>query len=78
MDLHICQIKDNQHYLTEEELTAATAVGPAATAAGLTYSTRLESSSETYLKKRHLVKQLRDQPFNQKVFFIAEVGPGIA
>jgi hypothetical protein len=58
MDLHICQIKDNQHYLTEEELTAATAVGPAATAAGLTYSTRLESSSETYLKKRQLVKLL--------------------
>jgi hypothetical protein len=58
MDLHICQIKDNQHYLTEEELTAATAVGPAATAAGLTYSTRLESSSEIYLKKRQLVKQL--------------------
>jgi hypothetical protein len=59
MDLHICQIKDNQHYLTaEEELTAATAVGPAATAAGLAYSIRLESSSETYLKKRQLVKLL--------------------
>jgi hypothetical protein len=59
MDLHICQIKDNQHYLTEEELTAATAVGPAATtAAGLTYSTRLESSSETYFNKRQLVKLL--------------------
>ena len=58
MDLHICQIKDNQQYLTEEELTAATAVGAAATAVGLTYSTRLESSSETYLNKRPLVKLL--------------------
>ncbi len=52
MDPHICQIKDNQHYLTEAELTAATAVGAAATAVGLTlqqetYSTRLECSSET-------------------------------